>query len=261
MTEETPVRSAHRGSPNVWRCFRPFHCTAAYDCRSQCCAGQIVCRNDSVSTGSYHSIIWNTYTIKHMHPTEVFNRARELRAAGLSFGRIANEMNLAVSLVHRWCRDVPCPAVPASTRPPRREHRHHDWAAIQAYVDKTSCSQTALCREFDLELSVLQYAIQRGRVAIRDHTPLAALTKKRAHRVNGTYAKRLLLATGVLTEVCEKCGQGTTWQGKPLMLQLDHRDGNCHNNAVTNLRLLCPNCHTQTPTYAGRSIRRQLTRT
>ena len=53
-------------------------------------------------------------------------------------------------------------------------------------------------------------------------------------------------------KVCSLCGQGDSWNGKELVLQLDHIDGNSDNNEVSNLRLLCPNCHTQTETYTSR---------
>lgn len=49
---------------------------------------------------------------------------------------------------------------------------------------------------------------------------------------------------------CESCNI-SEWQNKPLTLQVDHIDGNPGNNMPSNLRLLCPNCHSQTPTYKG----------
>src|SRR6185437_4375279 len=49
---------------------------------------------------------------------------------------------------------------------------------------------------------------------------------------------------------CEKCGQGPEWNDKPLSLQLDHVDGNPDNNFPENIRLLCPNCHSQTETFS-----------
>jgi len=54
-------------------------------------------------------------------------------------------------------------------------------------------------------------------------------------------------------ENCEKCGQGTIWNGEKLTLQLDHIDGNSDNCKLENLRILCPNCHTQTDTFSARN--------
>ena len=39
----------------------------------------------------------------------------------------------------------------------------------------------------------------------------------------------------------------------PLRLEVDHIDGDYHNNLAENLRFLCPNCHTQTDNFSGRS--------
>jgi 5-methylcytosine-specific restriction endonuclease McrA len=65
----------------------------------------------------------------------------------------------------------------------------------------------------------------------------------------GTRKKYLAEARG---NYCECCKVGTEYNGKPLVLQLDHIDGNSDNNAITNLRLLCPNCHSQTDTYGAK---------
>jgi endogenous inhibitor of DNA gyrase (YacG/DUF329 family) len=42
-------------------------------------------------------------------------------------------------------------------------------------------------------------------------------------------------------EKCFECGLGSTWQNKPLVLQLEHADGNSDNNMPENIKLLCPN--------------------
>lgn len=56
---------------------------------------------------------------------------------------------------------------------------------------------------------------------------------------------------------CENCGQTPIWNGAPLVLQIDHINGNSNDNRVENLRVLCPNCHSQTDTFSGRNLRRK----
>ena len=51
---------------------------------------------------------------------------------------------------------------------------------------------------------------------------------------------------------CKICDL-TNWQGNPISLDLDHIDGNNKNNFPSNLRLLCPNCHRQTPTWGNKT--------
>lgn len=51
---------------------------------------------------------------------------------------------------------------------------------------------------------------------------------------------------------CWECGI-TEWNGKPIVLELEHIDGNSSNDNEENLSLLCPNCHSQTSTFKGRN--------
>lgn len=55
---------------------------------------------------------------------------------------------------------------------------------------------------------------------------------------------------------CEICGI-TEWNKKHISLVLHHKDGNHSNNDINNLQVLCPNCHSQTDTYAGKSSRKK----
>lgn len=64
--------------------------------------------------------------------------------------------------------------------------------------------------------------------------------------------KHRLYKEGIKIPKCEKCGI-EKWQNKPLTLHLDHIDGNSTNHNIENLRILCPNCHSQTDTYCGRN--------
>lgn len=51
---------------------------------------------------------------------------------------------------------------------------------------------------------------------------------------------------------CESCDIGNEYNNKPLTLQLDHINGNSDDNSLTNLQILCTNCHSQTDTYGSK---------
>jgi 5-methylcytosine-specific restriction endonuclease McrA len=51
---------------------------------------------------------------------------------------------------------------------------------------------------------------------------------------------------------CSVCGI-EDWNGQDITLEVDHKDGNHTNNSIKNLRLICPNCHSQTPTYKNKN--------
>lgn len=80
--------------------------------------------------------------------------------------------------------------------------------------------------------------------------PNAEVFIENSQFANRNSIKQRLYAMGIKEE-CVECGLGTTWNGKPITLQLDHINGVYNDNRIENLAILCPNCHSQTPTYAG----------
>lgn len=97
------------------------------------------------------------------------------------------------------------------------------------------------------------FCSQEGRR--KKHEALAVAGKKS----NGQAARRVLIV-----EQCGRCDicQNHEWQNELIPLQLDHIDGHPENWDIKNLRLICPNCHAQTPTFGfknkgnGRASRR-----
>ena len=64
-------------------------------------------------------------------------------------------------------------------------------------------------------------------------------------RSNNAIKKHLIYNLG---HICQRCNN-TKWLDFPIPLELEHIDGNSLNNELSNLKLLCPNCHFFTPTY------------
>lgn len=71
-------------------------------------------------------------------------------------------------------------------------------------------------------------------------------------RSSGTRKHFLIRERGRRCEICKF----EMWMGQPIPLTLDHIDGNSINDVKDNLRLLCPNCHAQTPTFCGKNVGR-----
>lgn len=65
------------------------------------------------------------------------------------------------------------------------------------------------------------------------------------------FVKRYLLDTR--GDKCEVCGFDKKRPDGSSKMQMDHIDGDYTNNHISNLRLLCPNCHDDTETYGSRN--------
>lgn len=88
--------------------------------------------------------------------------------------------------------------------------------------------------------------------------PLFGVLQKGA-KTNNTHLRHRLIEEGVLENRCGECGI-LEWRGKSLSLSLHHRNGDSEDNRLENLKLLCPNCHSQTENFAGRKLNGRVVR-
>jgi transposase-like protein len=167
-----------------------------------------------------------------------------LLAQGLSQAAIARELGVARPTVCFHMRKL---GVAAASGPARR----HDWQAIREYYE--AGHSAAECRErFGVGRDAWRYAIDRGAIAPRPKLePIDAVLAAGRSR-NRSHVKARLLMAGLKQRCCERCGL-TDWQGAPISLELHHVNGDGRDNRLINLRLLCPNCHSQTSTWGGRN--------
>ena len=90
---------------------------------------------------------------------------------------------------------------------------------------------------------------------LRPSTPLELILVKDSS-FQSFKLKQKLFARGIKTKCCEECGWAKVSDDGRVPLELDHINGDRHDNRIENLRVLCPNCHSLKPTHRGKNIKR-----
>lgn len=85
------------------------------------------------------------------------------------------------------------------------------------------------------------------------YVPSSYYLYKNGPKINSVRLKEKCISEGLLDNVCYECGLCPEWEGNPLVLHLDHINGDKYDNRLENLRILCPNCHSQTVTFSGKN--------
>jgi hypothetical protein len=152
-----------------------------------------------------------------------------------------------------WAKAIKRERLSIGVSSSRDRRLQYDWEAVQAYYDQGHTYRE--CRErFGFAAAAWTKAVKRGSVKPRPRVKSieTVLTSR-----SSTWAKKLkLLREGLLRDECYECGI-RSWQGRPLAIQIDHINGSPHDWRLENLRMLCPNCHSQTPTFSGKNLRRR----
>lgn len=141
------------------------------------------------------------------------------------------------------------------TTPSRFEdaRRKHDWSEIQAYYDEGHSSRACQLK-FGFCAAAWHKAVKRCEITTRSNQRMSIEALLIGRRCR-THVKTRLLRAGLLENRCSECGLAE-WRGMPLKAHIDHINGIKNDNRLENLRMLCPNCHSQTNTYGGRNLRR-----
>ncbi|MDQ6929159.1 MAG: HNH endonuclease [Candidatus Eremiobacteraeota bacterium] len=129
--------------------------------------------------------------------------------------------------------------------------RIYNWTEIQKFYDAGHTYRE--CREKS-GFAAMSWHKARLRGGIRTRPHAIPIDRLLAAKRTRPHVKRRLLEAGILKNVCDECGL-SEWQRKPLSMHIDHINGTNDDHRLENLRMLCPNCHSQTATYAGRNKR------
>lgn len=146
-----------------------------------------------------------------------YNRLSDLINKGISSRKIAKELNCSQSNINYWIKK-------------------YNLTVTKKEIKCLNCDQK-------LNRSIRKYCSNE----CQHQFQLQNLIKSKNY--SAKTAKRYLFKNDPNCAVCRI----STWNDKPIGLELDHIDGNANNNSLENLRLICPNCHSQTTTYKNKN--------
>jgi len=107
------------------------------------------------------------------------------------------------------------------------------------------------CDKFGIDIHSIKYINFSGGSNYKKLTIDEMFTENSL--ISGKMIKKNVISNNLIPYKCEKCKNNGEWQGQKLSLQLDHINGKPNDNRLENLRFLCPNCHSQTPTFSGKN--------
>jgi len=132
-----------------------------------------------------------------------------------------------------------CAAILNNSLTPKRNKTLDACSNCGKPCKRISANKNNYCDASCLKNSRLTQILRANRFDVKG-CPSSKTVRKYLQKLNGNN--------------CAVCKQSATnWCGAPLTLIVDHIDGDAHNWTLTNVRLVCPNCDSQLPTFKGRN--------
>jgi hypothetical protein len=149
-------------------------------------------------------------------------------------------------------------------------YKKYSYDEMKTYVDRNIC-WSDLLRDMGFKsfnnIKTLKKIVEYYKLDTSHFDAMAASVKNRTNKVHTKetmfcadssasrhLVKSYIIKHNIIPYQCAECPITDTWNGKSIVLQLEHKNGINNDNRLENLCFLCPNCHSQTASYAGRNV-------
>lgn len=182
------------------------------------------------------------------------NKLAALVSQGLSIRKIAQVTGKSPTAIRYWMKKYELKS---------QNINRHNWdidelraAALVAKSKRDLLHRLNLRDSGSIYIMLNKLAMDNG-ITLPQHTFKGSLKPSRSldelfslgSATKGATLRKYMVNFYHILYECKFC-KLHDWQGAPLVLEVDHIDGNHQNNVIENLRFLCPNCHAQTETYS-----------
>jgi len=149
---------------------------------------------------------------------------------------------------------------------PEDEFRTHvleskTWTELMKRCGYNNCGNTSLVKNriehMNIDTSHLpsgqNWAAGTEKKVVKKYS-LSDILQENSSYTSMTSLKNRLRNELYWEDKCHSCNL-TTWLGKPIPIEIEHKNGIHNDNRIENLAFLCPNCHALTDTYKGKNVK------